>query len=71
MSAPAQNVAPVNISMNVIHGGRKTNPIIETFKCELCNQVYIYSNESTLNFFLKKFLLDNCCIFRDEPVQIG
>ena len=25
--------------MNVIHGGRKTNPIIETFKCELCNQV--------------------------------
>jgi hypothetical protein len=31
---------PQNITMNVIHGGRKTNPIIETFKCELCNQIF-------------------------------
>jgi hypothetical protein len=36
VSAPAP---AANITMNVIHGGRKTNPIIETFKCELCNQV--------------------------------
>ena len=40
VSAPPGSVTPVaNITMNVIHGGRRTNPIIETFKCELCNQV--------------------------------
>jgi hypothetical protein len=37
-AAPSQTA---NITMNVIHGGRKTNPIIETFKCELCNQVSV------------------------------
>ena len=40
VSAPVTTAVPAaNITMNVIHGGRKTNPIIETFKCEVCNQV--------------------------------
>merc|ERR1711881_343516 len=26
--------------MGIIHGGRKTGTIIETFKCEVCNQVF-------------------------------
>jgi len=36
VSAPA---VQANNNVNIIHTGRKTNPIIETFKCELCNQV--------------------------------
>ena len=42
VSAPPQ-VQPVTQvgGMNVIiHGGRKTGTIIETFKCEVCNQVF-------------------------------
>jgi len=44
VSAPAQ---PTNTTMNVIHGGRKTNPIIETFKCEVCNQVKFIRMKNT------------------------
>ena len=48
VSAPAQ---PTNVTMNVIHGGRKTNPIIETFKCEVCNQVVIIKNRKSTVLF--------------------
>ena len=38
ISAPVQTAQS---GMNVvIHGGRKTGTIIETFKCEVCNQVF-------------------------------
>jgi uncharacterized protein with PIN domain len=53
ISAPAVTAAATSINsaggngMNVvIHGGRKNTPIIETFKCEVCNQ--IFSNMNSL-----------------------
>lgn len=45
LSAPAAAPAVVPAGMNVvIHGGRKTGTIIETFKCEVCNQVFSSMN---------------------------
>jgi len=42
VSAPpqAQPITQVGGMNVVIHGGRKTGTIIETFKCEVCNQVF-------------------------------
>ena len=37
VTAPAAGQQLQNV---VVHGGRKTNTIIETFKCEVCNQIF-------------------------------
>ena len=40
-AAAATTMAPGSIVLqNMIHGGRKTGNIIESFKCEVCNQTY-------------------------------
>lgn len=47
ISAPATATvtqAPQPNMNVVIHGGRKTGTIIETFKCEVCNQIYSSMN---------------------------
>jgi len=48
---------PINV--NVIHGGRKTNPIIESFKCELCNQVTCYLYFQLTSYFTSIIVLES------------
>lgn len=54
VSAPA---VQANNNVNIIHTGRKTNPIIETFKCELCNQVKCNATKSMKSSKLTRLVI--------------